>query len=336
MKFFLSFFCLFLILENTCANAQDHGIAGIGKADKKSVLLRWGAQTPMSWLQENKYGVIIERYTVVQNGVLHPDVPATRQQLTPASLKPAPLADWEEEAKKNDYAAIAAQAIYGSSFEATTTSGGFVSKLKEASETELRHSFALYAADNSVEAARLSGLLYRDETIEPHTKYLYKVYVPTTELAVDTALVYINTDDIKPVPAPQDIAAKFQEKTVEISWSSRFYTEVFSAYFVERSLNGVDFVRLSPKNTVITQDRNGQIPHRGTYRDSLPETDREYYYRIKAITPFGETSPPSKVIKGKAQFTIEGFNPEIKEVNADIPGTAVIQWDFPEKTPVFT
>lgn len=329
---YLSSICLFIVVLFSSIHgfSQSDGISVIGKVKENTILLRWAGVTPMTWQQENKYGVVIERFTIVQNGELIENVPQTKVRCISNPLKPAPLNQWEKFVEEDDYAAVAAQAIYGNSFE-TESEDGLISKLRGASELELRHSFALYAADNSMKVAELSGLFFQDSSVEAHSKYLYKIYVPSKEIRMDTGLVYLNTDEVIPIPKPGDVGANFSEKIVELSWNTKYYSDIFSAYFIERSTNGIDFKRLSEENIVIVDDKNGEVPDRGEYYDSIPDPDQEYFYQVRGITPFGEISPPSKIVKGKAKLTIKGFNPEIVNTNANDANTVQIKWTFPQE-----
>src|SRR4051812_622083 len=86
----------------------------IGRADstKDAIYLRWAAATPNSWKINNKYGFILERYTVIRNKQMLP-VPE-KLVLSPTPIKPHALEEWETLAKKDNNAAVIAQALYGS------------------------------------------------------------------------------------------------------------------------------------------------------------------------------------------------------------------------------
>lgn len=331
MKYIFSI--TFLFFGIICAQfAQSDDIQILGQVKKEAIWLRWGLTTPLSWKNANQKGVTIERYTITQNQQMLDNIPSSRKILTSTPLKPQPLDKWMPLLENNDFIAVAAQAIYGESFE-LTTGEGIISKLKTASELEMRHSFALYAADNSIQVAKLSGLFFEDKEIEPHTQYLYKIYVPSAQMSIDTGLLYINTDQIETIPIPQEVHAKFSENSVEISWNARFYSDVFSSYVIERSLDSLHFERISKQNTVIVEDGEGNVPMRGSVYDSLSTSNPEqhYFYRVRGVTYFGEISEPSEIVSGKAVFTIEGFNPSITQVDENNPQQAQIQWSFPEE-----
>src|SRR5687767_15707793 len=47
-------------------------IMGMADSTKEAVYLRWASVTPQSWKINNKYGFILERYTVIRNKQMLP------------------------------------------------------------------------------------------------------------------------------------------------------------------------------------------------------------------------------------------------------------------------
>src|SRR5258708_36182485 len=114
--------------------------------------------------------------------------------ITPAPLKPKPLEQWKTDAEKNDYSAIAAQAIYGSSFQVTLPqNGSFTEVVNRSKEQEQRFSFALFAADHSFQTAKLSALGFKHSTAKKDERYLYRVYVANqdSKIKLNTGIFYL-------------------------------------------------------------------------------------------------------------------------------------------------
>jgi len=124
------------------------------------------------WLSGNNHGYMVSRTLILKDGELI-DNPVP-ELLTEKPLKPAPLEMWEQPAEHNDYAGVAAQAIYGDDFEVEAGDGaGMVDILNRATEQESKLGFALLAADISPQVAKLSGLWFTDSDVRPGEKYLY-------------------------------------------------------------------------------------------------------------------------------------------------------------------
>ena len=134
-----------------------------------SIVLRWAPETPGAWREVNKSGFIISRTTLDENGSFDP---ATFQPLNAEPLKPWPLEKWASIASQNsedDFAKIAAQALYGKAF---VPSQGFIG---QADEFATRFSFAMLAADISPNTSRALRLRFVDRKIEKGNKYIYRV-----------------------------------------------------------------------------------------------------------------------------------------------------------------
>ena len=107
-------FSFVLCICGIAAYAQDTAQVHVRtRVRKDAILLRWAANTPMSWKQTNRYGFNVERYTVVRDSQILPQA----EKKSIGMIKAKPLNDWEKLVQSNNYAAIIAQALYGESFE---------------------------------------------------------------------------------------------------------------------------------------------------------------------------------------------------------------------------
>ncbi len=159
---FVVLVCLFAG-GNVAAQEIKHEIMVKAMAAGDSIVLRWAPSSAVAWKILNKYGYRIERYTIVRDSAVLKDKPVV--VLTSAPLKPAAQAQWERYMDNDDYVALAAQAIFGDSFESSRNNTDVMTMYQQATELESRHSFLLFAADLSPNAARLSALRYTDRKV---------------------------------------------------------------------------------------------------------------------------------------------------------------------------
>src|ERR1041384_4345337 len=112
---FIISYCL--ILNGFAFAQQTPGVKVLAKVKKGAIFLRWAPTNSEAWSIANQRGYQIERFLITRKNevIRKPE----RTLLTPSPLKPKPLAQWKNDVEKNDYSAIAAQAIYGSSFQVT-------------------------------------------------------------------------------------------------------------------------------------------------------------------------------------------------------------------------
>jgi fibronectin type 3 domain-containing protein len=301
---------ILVILSGTYTYGQGNDsinqVKVIGRAKEKSILLRWASTDPVSWQLGNKYGYMVERFTIIRDKKILDNPEKIR--LTTQPLKPGTQPAWEKIIDDNDYAAIAAQAIYGESFEVTQSkSSSMMEMIAMAKEVEQRFSFALFAADHSFDVAKLSGLALEDSTAVRSEKYLYRVFinVPLSVAKIDTGSVFIGLQDHAPLAKPADVSAHFGDRVVLLRWPVKFLNKVYVSYIIERSDDENKNYQSIGDHPFINTEDNNLDPDFFTKYDTLPDNTKTYYYRIRGITSFGETGPPSDVVKGSGRHTIK-------------------------------
>jgi fibronectin type 3 domain-containing protein len=299
-----------------------------------SIRLRWAATSAALWKLTNQYGFILERYTVLRDKKML-DNPE-RKVLGSGSgpIKSKPLNDWEVTAKKDQYAAVLAQALYGKDFQVGGGDSKGISRIiSQSQETEQRFSFSLFAADMSFDASLLAGWAWVDNDVRPNEKYLYRLTtaVPANLAKPDTTGVFVGAENYEPLPAVQEINAQFGNQVVMLTWDYSRVSAYYTSYFVEKSEdNGKTFRRLSDV-PVSNLNENEKHPSKRMYlTDTLRSNNTTYQYRVRGINPFGETGPPSEVIKGQGANFLP-FVPGIESAYVDDNGVLQMQWAFDEK-----
>ena len=303
----------------------------IAKTYLDSIVVRWAPNQAHVWQYGNRYGYILERATLARGDQYSLTNPPT-VTLTPEPLKPRPLAEWEPIAMQDKYAAIAAQAIYGESFEIVDPSNTLATFVNRAKELENRFSFSLFAADQSVAVAQAHGLRFVDRDVRANEKYRYRVRVvlpPTVADTVETGFVFLATSDTASIPAPQRVEVTFGDRVAQLSWNKRYYERIFTSYLIERSDNlSNGFTRLEqPPLVNPTEDRHSSV-ERMYSTDSLADNTTTYYYRVRGVTAFGEVSPPSDTVSGHGIPAGLPVTPAITE-HALLPdGPVQLEWEL--------
>ncbi|WP_159090907.1 fibronectin type III domain-containing protein [Aquimarina aquimarini] len=312
---------------------QDPAVKVIATVGKEAIMLRWAPNTPLGWKHANSYGYIIERSTIAVGDQLVKE-PIVKK-LTQQPIVPKPMMDWENLVNDNDNAAIAAQAIYGEDFDVALEGGGndMMRIVNQAKALEQRFSFTLFAADQDYKVATYAGLAYVDTTVKSNERYLYKVYtaIPKEKIDVKFGGVYLGLSDDRLLPEPQDFVGVFGNKNVMLSWNYRLLEKQYTNYIIERSEDhGGTYIPLRDTPVVSMNEGKKKNSDRMFYIDSLSHNNKEYQYRIKGVSPFGEIGPISKVVIGKGKKALQ-HTPAITEaklINENT--TVVITWEFPE------
>jgi fibronectin type 3 domain-containing protein len=324
-------FCqLFFLAIVSGAHAQRRDTAGImlvGRAQPYSIMLRWAVTKPAAWKLHNQHGFELLRYTVMRGGKVlsHPEL-----KVISSSLRPAPLPEWEQIAQKDNYAAVIAQAIYGKDFEVSGGNSGIAKLINQSQELEQRFALSLFAADNSFPAAVMAGWGYEDKTARPDEKYLYRLrsLVPPGRYRADSAGVFIGIQDYQELPVPPEPGAVFSDKNVILSWDYSILKAYYNSWYVERSKDGGKSFERATNLPVTPYNQQEKRPsNRMYFVDSLQDNLTEYQYRLRGVSPFGETGPASKPVGGRGKQLL-AYVPNIRSNEVDEKGILHISWEF--------
>lgn len=324
-------FVLFFLLLTGSLSAQRKDTARIqvmARAQQHSVLLRWAVTKASAWKLCNQYGFELWRFTVLRDGKVLPKPES--QLLTTQPIKPQPLLAWEEICKKDNYAVIIAQAIYGKDFEVSGGGNNGVAQLiNQSQELDQRFALSLYAADNSFEAAKMAGWAYEDNTVRPNEKYLYRVrsLAPAGRMRIDSSGAFIGLADRQELPKPANIGAVFGDKNVILSWDYSLLKHYYNSWFIERSKDGVNYERASSLPVTNFNGKAKKPSPRMYFIDSLQDNNTVYRYRVRGVSPFGEPGPPSDPITGKGKHLLV-YTPNIRSNAIDEKGVLELGWEF--------
>lgn len=292
-NYLLSFF---LLMMAAYANAQqEHKIVGLANPKKNSIQLRWSPASYIAWEIGNKYGYVVERFTISANGVLiaNPKPVLLSQQ----PIKPASLQEMEKISAKEERVAIIAEMIYGDGNKKIKPEAGMAAFFEKQNQDDWRMAMALLTCDMSVTVAAAAGLFLEDTTVKAGERYAYRIFVAQQpkNLVIDTAVVNAATGQQPLLARPPELAIVCSDSSATLGWLTTFSKSMYTAYQVERSTDGKTFKPVSDLPVIPTAPDRAGFSY---YKDMLPDNDTRFYYRVRGITPFGEYGPYSKVADG--------------------------------------
>lgn len=306
---------------------EKNALTITARAFDNSIKLRWAPTSFNAWKTANKSGYILERFTIKKNNEILPlEQRIKGKKLSASPLKPLSTeAEWKPLMETNDYAAIAAQALYGKSF--SVTGNGMNLKTRK-DDRQNRFSFGLFAADQSVEVAEALALYFEDTNVEKGAYYLYKIYpaINSSKMPIDTGYIYLGADEIYTLPKPIEVKADFENQVAYLSWETLISNRFYSSYTVERSTNGKDFEDINAL-PYVGMDKNPGEEGRMLMMDSLPKNDQLYVYRVKGKTIFGETGPASDPVQGIG-LNKKVTAPYIESISNQNNTSLGIAWNF--------
>ncbi len=162
------------------------------------------------------------------------------------------------------------------------------------------------AADHSFKTAQLSALGFKDSTVNKDERYLYKVFVAINDpkIKLDTGYCYLGLKDSVGLSPPRNLKAEFGDRVALLKWPRAFTEKEYTSFIIERadSKDGI-FKRTTSLPFLNTKSD----AHENSFQavDSLPQNDVEYMYRIRGITPFGETGPESERVSGEGRRSLD-------------------------------
>ncbi len=313
-------------------NAQKYvsgsEIKAISRVQKGRILLRWAPDKPAAWKLLNTYGYSIHRITVSRDGKTL--INGERKLLNTEPLSPGSVEEWAEIAEVDDNAAIVAQAIFGASFsinQNSSTTSSFEQVIKKAEELRQRYSFALLIIDQDFKVAQKAGVGFIDEDVKANEKYLYQIRsnVPKEMYEIKDGGVFTGLEEYEPLPKPVDFIGAFKDQEVILSWNTEILKDYYNNYRIEKSTDSIHFFPIKERPYTITEQpvQDGKA----TLIDSISNFT-SYYYRIKGISSFGETSPASKIISGEGKPALK-INPYLTTQNLR-ENEVTLHWEFPE------
>ncbi|HEY9047006.1 MAG TPA: hypothetical protein VIN08_13975 [Ohtaekwangia sp.] len=310
--------------DSTRVLKNADAIAVIVRPSVDSITLRWAPLNVSDWRLANQYGYQVERFAMVRNGkVIRP---AERKVLTPMPLKPLPEEQWER-FTNNKYGMITAQALYGATFELNIEHSDIMQIVNKAKENEQRYSIALFCADMSPEIAKAQGLYFSDKQIEKNVKYLYRVRVITPRDTLKGS-IFIDPTQKYQLPSVVGFTAQTKGNVVTMRWNQAEHASLYTTYSVERSEDGKTFIPVTDIAGV-TLSKKGQDSKFQYAVDTLASIEKEYSYRIRGITPFGEYGPVSDLVKVKGNKTVKSSVFITSALSTDNKSID-IQWEFPQ------
>lgn len=319
---------LVLLLMTVSSYAENEGVRLLTSPRKDKILLRWAPSSPEVWRLGNTYGYIVERHTLLRKSKLLKQKESA--VLSDYPMKPTVLEEWKAFAEDR-YVSIAAGCIFGESPNSGSAASNPTLAYEQVKEERQRYSFALYAADQSLQVAQFSGLYLEDAEAKADEKYLYKVYINAPDsMAVDTAFSFTGIAEYQPLPKPLDLKAEWGDKSVELSWNTFYHKHIYNSYFVEKSTDGGAHYERVSDNAKVQLTNKKTSPKLMYSNDSLENNDLEYYYRVRGINAFGEVSPPSDSIFGMGILPITNA-PIVTDHQVINNEHIKLDWEYPSE-----
>lgn len=301
---------IWITLFSLTAVAQQEPIRVLANVKKDKIQIRWAPTSYEFWQMGNKNGYKIEKFVLVSANSF--DTAAYRKPIVLIeSSRPLPVNMWAETVKKEPKAQIVQSMLYEApNLPPKSPSQDLKGFLDYTKIQNNRFGFALFACDMSTIIAKAHGLYVEDTKVASGEKYAYRITLKGKSGNKDTAYtasILVGLEDYFELPKPKDIQIETREKTALISWNVEYDKGLFTGYFIEKSSDGKKFDRINESPYVQMKTEKNIETKRFYYEDSILDPKITYQYRVLGMTPFGELSPVSDIVKAKSKVALAVF-----------------------------
>lgn len=292
----LSIIVLSILITPLSAQSENR-ISCVAFVKDDSIMIRWVPASLPVWQSGIEHGYIIKKYTISRAGEFITDGLSNGKLVTPSPVRHTSSEKFDLLASSDSRASVVQEAIFGSDF--LQPSDNFTAFRKSYEELEVRLGFALFMCDMSHVIANAAGLYYCDKEIIKGERYVYSISLANTPdgIQVEPAVIVVDADELTSLPPVTDIQAIFLDRTVKFRWPVTFFKGVYSAYVIEKSIDGKEFSPVTELPLVNISDQEN--PDHFIFTDSLDNNNQQVFYRVKGISPFGLSGPFSKILSGK-------------------------------------
>jgi hypothetical protein len=326
MKTLYPLLALFCMLQSGISFAQQkqHAVIALASPRHDSIVIRWAPAGQVAWLTGNRHGYIIERFIIARDGKAVELAGQQSQKLTAAPIRAIAEAQMEQLAVKDERVALVKEAIYSKEFQVTAPEKGIGDFIIQQGEADMRFGFMLLACDLSPIAANAAGLRFVDRTVKKGERYAYRISVAQQPkgVTIEPGVCVTSLEEIVKLSPPREFSVHFLDSLARLQWLANIDKGIYTAYMVERSADGKTFKPITDLPVMSSTDKpNQQFSY---FIDTLADNETTWYYRIKGLTPFGESGPYSQVESGRGAATLD---PPFLDTIASIDNKKIqLQW----------
>lgn len=305
-----------MILDTAAYLSNTQTISLVAKHYGDSIVLRWAPVTAEDWYRQLHQPCIIARREVApQSGEY--EVISDSIRLMPETALESLAASHPEHSLllvllNNGYR----------NWENSLYDGDVSTMLDKASNFSNRWSLTLFAADRDPVVAGAAGMRFVDKRLHKGVTYAYKVFIPGQYASSDSKVVHPNIRQFTPM-----IYQGFErDSSLVIQWQRHLHDAHFSAYYIERSADGKNYVRLNdiPYVQAFSNDPGIQSAFY-TYTDRVAN-GQKYQYRLVGLDAFGDESLPSAPVVLKARDLAPPLQAEVKVKVDSLRKGISIEW----------
>ncbi len=166
-------------------------------------------------------------------------------------------------------------------------------------QEKILYDLLLLSCDFDAEVAKACGLFFTDSNITSNANYVYKIAAYTNTTSITSKEVVSFTVSSSVLSTNKKIAGlsgRSKNKVATLKWKATDYNSDYSGYNIERSEDSLAFKKINSTPVILLSSQFEKKKEYIFYNDTMPASNKKYFYRIKGINFFGEESDPSNAI----------------------------------------
>lgn len=177
-------------------------------------------------------------------------------------------------------------------------------------QEKMIYDLMLLSCDFDAEIAKACGLFFKDTTITKSNNYTYKiaVYTNSTSLVTKELISFtVNPTMLSSNLKINELSCKSKNNVCTLKWKAIKYKSNYSGYNIERSEDSLNFIKINTSPVILFSSQFEKNKENIFYSDTMPETNKKYFYKIKGINFFGEESESSNIVTSYSSPTLNSI-----------------------------
>lgn len=297
-------------------------------AGEEKVTLRWMPTSDALFDEGILKGYKVTRYTLKEEGrVLTPlESRETEKVVTGSAIKAYTSTKWSSLPNEYEAKDVIRKLLYTNDLDYQNQDGGSLLDAVQGQRHQENRTFTLMMlAEQEMEYAKGLALMVEDFEVTPNHEYAYMVGIDGSD--ENQGFVSVLYDQKIDLPIPAISSAIGGDKTVTLTWDVADLRKTYSYYNIERSSNGTTFEVVNDEPFIFIGDQEIDVTE-AMYTDSIPMNNRDVFYRIVGLSPFGYESKSSDAIKAQGRDPRLDFQMKIDTFYENENGLA-FEWSIP-------
>jgi|GEM_PF-2268606 len=320
---FLLLSCSFVKAQNVDTQSE---ILLMGKNERSKITLRWRIDNYSDYALARETGFIVEQKIVDKNQSFA-STPFKKIETVTVGKKEAFLE--KIKVQRTNRSLLASAAILFPDTEPEVNKKDVSGHINLVNKLNQQHSILLLQADLDITSSRLLGLRYELENINANKDYYFRIKsIVSDNNEITSNIIRIDGNVQHSLPIPDITQVAEGDSLITLQWEKDKHNAFFIAYLIERAGSSGRFENIVSLPFIYSEDPLLNLDDEFIHYNHEVENNKTYDYRIRGISPFGELSKYSNIIKATAQDRTAPNVPDSLWLSYNDKGYVILEWEY--------